>query len=128
MGEIEQVFLNLLLNAADAIHSGQNREGGKVLVRTEIIASDLDDRPPVIRIQVRDNGNGMDPEQLQNIFDPFYTTKDPGKGTGLGLAVSYMIIDRLGGTISARSEIGQGATFCIELPLCCKDNDHLLKG
>jgi len=123
--QLRQVFLNLLLNAADAIQGGPNSDTGNVLVQTRIIAPAIDGQPPFIRIQVSDNGGGVDPEQLQNIFDPFYSTKEPGKGTGLGLAVSYMIIDRLGGTISALSEIGQGATFCIELPLCGKDSDQL---
>ncbi len=126
--QLRQVFLNLLLNAADAIHGGGDRDTGKVRVRTEIIGPVMDGRASVIRIQVSDNGGGMDPEQLQNIFDPFYTTKEPGKGTGLGLAVSYMIIDGLGGTISAQSKVGEGATFSIELPLCCKDSEKLLEG
>ncbi len=117
--QLRQVFLNLLLNAADAIHSGQNKKGGKIAVQTENVSSGHDGQNQRLRVRLSDNGGGIGPQQLQNIFDPFYTTKEPGKGTGLGLAVSYMIIDGLGGTISAQSELGQGATFSIDLPLHC---------
>jgi two-component system, NtrC family, sensor kinase len=114
--QLRQVFLNLLLNAADAIHSGERGKQGKILVRTEIGASAGDAPKPCLLVMFCDSGPGIDPQQLENIFDPFYTTKEPGKGTGLGLSVSYMIIDGLGGTISAESEGGRGATFKIELP------------
>ncbi len=115
--QLRQVFLNLLLNAADAIQSGQNRSTGKILVQTENTAPSYDGQSTRLRVRLSDNGGGMSAQQLQSIFDPFYTTKEPGKGTGLGLAVSYMIIDGLGGTISAQSEFGHGATFSIDLPL-----------
>jgi two-component system, NtrC family, sensor kinase len=115
--QLRQVFLNLLLNAADAIHSGKSDENGRILVSTEVESSFGDSRRPCLQVMFRDNGSGIDPQQLQNIFDPFYTTKEPGKGTGLGLSVSYMIIETLGGTITAMSEIGQGAAFKINLPL-----------
>ena len=120
--QLRQVFLNLLLNAADAIHSSPNKKAGRILVQTEIVAPDHDGQYARLRIRLSDNGDGIGPEQLLNIFDPFYTTKEPGKGTGLGLSVSYMIVDGLGGTISAQSGIGQGATFSIDLPLSSKEN------
>jgi two-component system NtrC family sensor kinase len=114
--QLRQVFLNLLLNAADAIHSSAGAKGGEILVSTGIALSQGDNQRPCLRVVFSDNGSGIDPEQLQNIFDPFYTTKEPGKGTGLGLSVSYMIIDGLGGTIAAQNAVGQGASFKIELP------------
>ncbi|MBW1644563.1 MAG: HAMP domain-containing histidine kinase, partial [Deltaproteobacteria bacterium] len=64
-----------------------------------------------------DNGIGIPAESLGNIFDPFYTTKEPGKGTGLGLSVSFMIIEEMGGKIEAASKEGQGTTISIFLPL-----------
>jgi two-component system, NtrC family, sensor kinase len=115
--QLRQVFLNLLLNAADAINSGQGENNGRITVSTEMESSFGDIRRPCIQVMFRDNGSGIDTQQLQNIFDPFYTTKEPGKGTGLGLSVSYMIIETLGGTITATSEIGQGTAFKINLPL-----------
>lgn len=115
--QMRQVLLNLLLNAADAINSSQGKDSGIILIQTENVALDSNEQVERLRIRLSDNGSGIDGEHLQNIFDPFYTTKEPGKGTGLGLAVSYMIIERLGGAISAQSDIGHGATFDIDLPL-----------
>jgi two-component system NtrC family sensor kinase len=115
--QLRQVFLNLLLNAADAIHSKKDQKGGRIIVSTRIASFPDDIRRRCLCIVFRDNGSGIDPQQLQIIFDPFYTTKEPGKGTGLGLYVSYMIIEMLGGTITAESEVGQGAAFKIDLPL-----------
>ena len=115
--QLRQVFLNLLLNAADAIRSDPDEKDGRILVSTEVASCTGDSRKTCLRAVFRDNGSGIDPQQLQNIFDPFYTTKEPGKGTGLGLSVSYMIIEMLGGTITAKSEVGEGAAFNIDLPL-----------
>jgi two-component system NtrC family sensor kinase len=119
--QLRQVFLNILLNAADAIHASRNSTDGKVLVRTQILPVDTKSQADFLRIEFSDNGAGIEPHQLQNIFDPFYTTKEPGKGTGLGLAVSYMIIEGLGGRISAQSSLTQGATFRIDLPASQKE-------
>jgi len=63
-----------------------------------------------------DNGCGIAGKDIDNIFDPFYTTKEPGKGTGLGLSVSYMIIEQFGGTIAANSEHNKGSTMAVYLP------------
>ncbi len=120
--QLRQVFLNILLNAADAIHSSPNRNNGEIIIRTEIETAAAGRKRALIRTQFCDNGMGMDLPQLQNIFDPFFTTKEPGKGTGLGLAVSYMIVDGMQGVISADSRIGQGTTFSIDLPL--PSNEH----
>jgi two-component system, NtrC family, sensor kinase len=119
--QLRQVFLNIFLNAADAIHSGRSCADGKVVVRTQVLAIDQKNRADCLRIEFSDNGTGIEVQQLQNIFDPFYTTKEPGKGTGLGLAVSYMIVERLGGRISAKNGPAQGATFRIDLPLSQKE-------
>ncbi|MGH7481126.1 MAG: sensor histidine kinase [Longimicrobiales bacterium] len=70
----------------------------------------------VVQIQVRDNGPGVPPEHLEHIFEPFYTTKEPGKGTGLGLAVSARLIDGMGGTIRVESRGGEGTSFAVLLP------------
>ena len=105
--QIQQVVLNLALNAAEAT---QGKGSGKVVVST---------RPGdgVVILEISDNGEGIPPENLAKIFDPFFTTKPEGKGVGLGLAVSYGIIQAHGGDIEVKSRVGQGATFLISLPL-----------
>ena len=103
--QLQQVLLNILNNAADAI-TGRTR---KITIRTSR-AQDY------VRIALTDSGKGMTSEQLDRIFDPFYTTKDVGKGTGLGLSVSYGIIKNLGGKIEVESSVGAGSTFTIVLP------------
>ena len=120
--QLRQVFLNVLLNAADAIHCINDERDGRIIVSTGIASFPGGSRKSCLRIVFRDNGSGIDPQQLQNIFDPFYTTKEPGKGTGLGLSVSYMIVEMLGGTITAVSEADQGAAFTIDLPLSGKEH------
>ena len=70
-----------------------------------------------LEVVVRDTGCGIPKEQLNKIFDPFFTTKPQGKGTGLGLSICHGIIDRLGGRISVTSEVGEGATFTVHLPV-----------
>ena len=118
--QLRQIFLNLLLNAADAITLRTEGDDGAIRIRTRCVAAP--DSPQAGRIQVsfEDNGVGMSPQQIDNIFDPFYTTKEPGKGTGLGLAVCYMIVERIGGSIDARSETGCGSTLTVEIPLYCQ--------
>ncbi|MFH1488533.1 MAG: HAMP domain-containing sensor histidine kinase [Pseudomonadota bacterium] len=70
-----------------------------------------------IELRFKDNGPGLTEENLGHIFDPFYTTKEPGRGTGLGLSVSYRIVEGMGGTISAESTPGEGTTLILTLPL-----------
>lgn len=115
--QLHQVFLNLLLNAADAIESSPRKEKGSILICTYNPGSNGPNGDAGIHIQVKDNGEGIADDDIGNIFDPFYTTKEPGKGTGLGLAVSYMIIKNLGGTLSAESEPGQGTSMNLRLPV-----------
>ena len=105
---INQVVMNLLTNAIDACS-----DGGTVIVRTR--AAD-----PGVRIEVSDNGSGIDAKHRDQIFDPFFTTKPVGQGTGLGLSISYGIVQDHGGTIEVDSTVGQGTTFTIHLPLRAK--------
>jgi len=115
--QLRQVFLNLLLNAADAICGRDDQSEPRIDIRTTPGQGPVTSQADWITIDFQDNGEGIAEGQLENIFDPFYTTKDPGKGTGLGLSVSYMIIEKLGGTIAVQSQRGQGTTFTIRLPL-----------
>ena len=109
--QIQQVVLNLVLNAAEATQSkGVDKRPGRVSVTT-FIADGME------MLTVADNGEGIPPENLAKIYDPFFTTKSEGKGVGLGLAVSYGIIQAHGGDIEVKSAAGAGATFTVSLPL-----------
>lgn len=101
---LRQLLLNLLFNAADAI-------GGRG--RIEVSASN---GGGVVRLRVEDDGPGIDPAILDQVFDPFVTTKAAGQGTGLGLAVCYTIVERLGGSIEAANRDQGGASFAVTLP------------
>lgn len=103
--QLEQVFLNMLINAADAMPNG-----GEVALRAAPGA------PGRVVVSFTDTGVGIPPENLTKIFDPFFTSKPVGKGTGLGLSVSYGIVRRHGGKIEVKSEVGKGTTFSIDLP------------
>ena len=106
-GKLQQVFLNLFLNARDAMP-----EGGRLRVRTQVSPDG-----PAARVTVSDSGVGMSEEQARQVFDPFFTTKGPQRGTGLGLAVCYGIIQEHSGTITVESSPGEGSSFHIEIPL-----------
>lgn len=103
--QINQVFMNLLVNASHAI-----KEEGKITVRSRL------DNDFVV-IEISDTGCGIPPENLSKIFEPFFTTKEVGKGTGLGLSLSYRIVEKHGGTIDVRTEVGVGSTFTVRLPV-----------
>jgi signal transduction histidine kinase len=125
--QLRQVFLNLIINAADAI----SVEGGDTAGKLEITTAretdaDPDTKNPTARLKIMfiDDGPGIAGENLGNIFDPFFTTKDPGRGTGLGLSVSFMIVESLGGTMTVTSEAGTGTTMKISLPLYERSLKH----
>ena len=103
-GQLNQVFLNILSNAAQAIN-----ESGHIWINTY-------DKNDNLMIEIKDDGKGMSPQILDKIFDPFFTTKDVGEGTGLGLSISYSIIQNHHGTITAESKSGKGSTFTIKIP------------
>jgi two-component system, NtrC family, sensor kinase len=107
--QIQQVVLNLLLNGAEATQSRGER---RVAIRTA-----MDRAIPAVALWVSDSGEGIPQGNLAKIFDPFFTTKPEGKGVGLGLAVSYGIIEAHGGDIEVKSRPGEGATFKVTLPL-----------
>jgi PAS domain S-box-containing protein len=102
---IEQVLMNLILNAVQAM-----KDGGVLTIRTSVVEG-------VCLIEVRDTGSGIPPAVLPKIFDPFFTTKSEGEGTGLGLSVSLGIVERHGGKILVDSELGKGTTFTLCLPV-----------
>jgi signal transduction histidine kinase len=103
--ELNQVFMNILVNAAQAI-----KEKGEIRVRTHLVGDS-------VRVEISDTGSGIHPDHLSKIFDPFFTTKEVGKGTGLGMHIAYNIIQKHKGSIRAESQLGKGATFIIDLPV-----------
>ncbi|MET1080051.1 MAG: ATP-binding protein [Pseudomonas sp.] len=109
--ELEQVLLNLLKNAAQAIHQRDDeREPGRIILRTRL-------NPPWVELQVEDNGAGMPEPVRKRIFEPFFTTKEVGQGTGLGLSVSYFIItNNHKGQMEVQSTPGQGTCITLRLP------------
>lgn len=116
MGQLDQVLMNLAINARDAMP-----DGGTLVIETANVPADPAKRPgeappPLVRLSVSDNGQGMDGDTLAHIFEPFFTTKAPGKGTGLGLATVYGIVTKSGGTIAAESQLGRGSRFTIDFP------------
>ena len=112
---LEEVFLNLFINAADAM-----KGGGKLTITTG-----LSKKNNSIRILISDTGKGIDKEHLSHIFEPFYTTKEPGQGTGLGLSIVYGIIRKHKGTIDAECKPGKGTSFIICLPAYTGENNSL---
>ncbi|MGZ9146788.1 MAG: ATP-binding protein [Candidatus Deferrimicrobiaceae bacterium] len=118
-GQIEQVIVNLALNARDAMPRGgrltietanADLDGSSVIMPLELPPG------PYLKLVVRDDGTGMDEETKSHIFEPYFTTKDVGKGSGLGLATVYGIVRQSGGDVRVESEPGSGTTFTIWLP------------
>ena len=107
--QLNQVFMNLLVNASHAIE-----ERGTITIRTGTASTDQQEE---VWVEVADTGKGIAPEHLKKIFDPFFTTKPVGKGTGLGLSLSYGIIQEHHGRIEVHSEVGKGTTFRVYLPV-----------
>jgi two-component system NtrC family sensor kinase len=105
--QLQQVFLNILNNAIDALE-----KEGEINIKTQYTP-----RANEIAVEISDNGPGIPKEMVDKIFDPFFTTKQVGKGTGLGLSITYSIVEKLGGRIMVASEVDQGTTFTIYLPV-----------
>ncbi|HYE98279.1 MAG TPA: ATP-binding protein [Planctomycetota bacterium] len=103
-GQLLQVFLSILVNAADAVEKGG---------RIRVTSADGDGH---VRVVVADTGCGIPAENLKKVFEPFFTTKAPGQGTGLGLSLSYGIVRQLGGTIELKSQAGAGTEVAVALP------------
>jgi signal transduction histidine kinase len=106
-GQIEQVVVNLVTNAAHATPEGKR---GAIVVRLG------PGGPGMARLDVIDHGKGIEPAVMARIFEPFFTTREVGKGTGLGLSICHTIVISHGGTLTATSEVGKGSTFRVELP------------
>jgi len=104
--ELNQVFMNLLVNAAHAITA----ERGTITIRTGVSG-------PEAWVEVSDTGCGIAAENLGRIFDPFFTTKAVGQGTGLGLSLSYGIVQKHGGRMTVASQLGEGTTFRVNIPI-----------
>jgi PAS domain S-box-containing protein len=129
-GQLNQVFMNLLSNAIDALEMEEINSSDcttknpantcknlEIRIRTEITDNNC------VAIRIADNGSGISPEVKKRLFDPFFTTKPIGKGTGLGLAISHSIVtEKHGGELSCNSQLGQGSEFAIEIPLRQKRN------
>ena len=103
--QLQQVFMNLVSNAIDAI--GKN---GTIEIKSRKSG-------PEIHIEVSDSGPGIPEEMQKRIFDPFFTTKQTGKGVGLGLWITHNIVEKMGGSISVKSRVGQGTTFTVQIPV-----------
>lgn len=110
---VQQAVFNLLINARDALP-----EGGVITVRTWRRAAEADGVPDAVMLQVKDDGQGIDPALQEKIWEPFYTTKHAGQGTGLGLAMVRKFVEQSGGGVSVASEAGVGAVFTLEIPAC----------
>jgi signal transduction histidine kinase len=116
IGELNQVILNIVINSAHAI-----AEAKAVSDRPGVIAIRTRARAMRVEIEIEDNGCGIAQDALDKIFDPFYTTKEIGKGTGQGLAIARAVVERHAGKIEVTSRVGQGTTFLIKLPVLGRD-------
>ncbi len=111
--QLRQVLINLLTNAIHATGSG-----GRITIMLEAVDGE-------VALTVQDSGHGIPKENLDKIFEPFFSTKSTGEGTGLGLFVTRRIIEKLGGTIEVESLLGRGTSFCIRLPRYCEIKEDL---
>jgi len=109
---LRQLLANLMTNAFDAMGSG-----GTLTITTEFHPATAEQREPAVEVALADTGCGIPDEELSRIFEPFYTTKPAGEGTGLGLAVAKRIVDFHGGSIEVHSKVGVGTTFTIHFPV-----------
>jgi two-component system NtrC family sensor kinase len=116
--QIQSVLLNMIINALDATEPGD-----AITIYTAPGLSASDSGQKGVEITVADTGCGIPPENLDKLFDPFFSTKEVGQGTGLGLSVSYGIVQRHGGTMRVQSEVGKGTRFFIWLPVDKEQNE-----
>jgi two-component system, cell cycle sensor histidine kinase and response regulator CckA len=112
VSQIEQVLMNLAVNARDAMPNG-----GTLSIETSLVSDPDDSVPTRVQLVVSDTGLGMDEQTQSKIFEPFFTTKRGGEGTGLGLSTVYGIVAQAGGNVGVESAKGQGTRFIVELPL-----------
>jgi two-component system, NtrC family, sensor kinase len=110
--KISQVFLNIIMNAIQAIE-----KEGEIHISTRHIKKGRRIEDDIVIVTIADTGSGIDKAKLTKIFDPFFTTKPPGQGVGLGLSISYDIVEAHSGRIEVASEVGRGTTFTVTLPL-----------
>ncbi|MEO5821364.1 MAG: ATP-binding protein [Vicinamibacteraceae bacterium] len=123
--QLDQVLMNLCINARDAMP-----DGGVLRVRTEVVAADpeapaAEHAGPWVAVSVTDSGSGMPPDVVERVFEPFFTTKSDRVGTGLGLAVVFSIVRQHRGSVTCRSTVGQGTTFRILLPVAQERDRHV---
>jgi signal transduction histidine kinase len=109
--QLNQVFMNIINNAIDELSVKSGLAKRQIFIQTQQV------NPNQIEIKIRDTGSGIPPDIKPKIFDPFFTTKPVGQGTGMGLAISYQIIDKHQGKIKVISELGQGSEFVVSLPI-----------
>ncbi len=125
-GQLNQVFMNIMVNAIDALdeyYEAQGNEPNFPPLQIQISTDLSDDQ--FVRIRIADNGPGIPEATQTKLFDPFFTTKEIGKGTGLGLSISYQIVTEIhGGCLTCISQMGQGTEFQIDLPLHQPNSDH----
>jgi len=117
---LKQVFLNIIMNSADAMASMDLSDNDASAMTLVIETVNMQNS---IELLFTDSGPGIPEEEIGHIFDPFYTTKEPGKGTGLGLSVCYRIVEGLGGTIRAETSPQTKATIIIDIPLYHMKNE-----
>jgi len=106
--QLQQVFISIIVNAEQAMLEAHRR--GKLTIVTERVGN-------IVRVSFTDDGPGISPDNMKQLFTPFFTTKEVGKGTGLGLSICHGIVTEHGGKLYAESELGEGATFVVELPI-----------
>ena len=109
--QLQQVFNNVILNAEQALQ--EKGPDGTIAISTR---RERKESREWVTVTISDNGAGIQPEHITKVFDPFFTTRGVGRGTGLGLSVSYGIVEEHGGTVRVESHPGEGSTFIIDLP------------
>jgi PAS domain S-box-containing protein len=119
IGELNQVFLNLIVNAAHAIHdAGRDVDTGEIKISTALEGD-------AVIIRISDNGCGVPAENLSKLYDPFFTTKEVGRGTGQGLAITHsIVVDKHGGHIGVTSVVGAGTEFTLRLPVAGRERSN----